>query len=288
MKKNTPFHFLYLLLSILGFNSFAQTKPIQIDSISSAFTIVDLHNGGVNGVSVKMFAIDLDQNNVPDLTFTSSYQMGSGSVEASASVQAGDSCFISITKKGKWFVTQYNDTILKRFATIAKILNPGDTVYSDSCIAGAGVNLASFSNPAPGTYKSYINEWISGIHHIGIKKIIHNKEYLGWIKLDVHSYTDVILKEYVIQTLPVGIDEIKKTSAIVYPNPVQDQLFIKDAHCEKVEIMTINGIVISSQENRNNDLTFSVDVRSLAPGIYFLKMKEANKEWYSVQKLVKQ
>jgi hypothetical protein len=282
------FKLLLVLFFVSLYSASAQKASILIDSNSPTFSVVNLNDTMIHLPNPFTYKIDLDQNNIPDLIFSLRIDAGTISM-LSTEVQAGDGCTFSINRKGEeYYVLLYHDSTLNQIR-IANIFNPNDTLYSDSCYTSSTTPFARWIQYSGSkNIQLYAKEWISGVHYLGIKKIFNQKEYLGWVKLDVTSYSEIIFKEYAIQTLPIGIDEEEDKQVVIYPNPVRDQLTIKDVLCTKAEIANVNGSVILSQENINNDLLFSLDVHSLRPGIYFLKMKEADKDWYSVRRFVKQ
>lgn len=270
------------------YSASAQKASILIDSNSPTFSVVNLHDTMIHPPNPFTYKIDLDQNNIPDLIF--SFRVDAGTISMlSTEVKAGDGCTFSTNRKGKEYYVLYHHDSTLNYIRIPNIFNPNDTLYSDSCHTSSTTPFARWMEyMGSQNEQRYATEWISGVHYLGIKKIFNQKEYLGWVKLDVTSYSEIIFKQYAIQTLPIRIDEEKDKQAVIYPNPVRDQLMIKDVICTKAEIANVNGSVILSQENINNDLLFSIDVHALLPGLYFLKMKEADKDWYSVRRFVKQ
>jgi len=78
---------------------------------------------------------------------------------------------------------------------------------------------------------------------------------------------------YVIELEPEGIDEQKRTDVIIYPNPVDDLLFVKQISVSKFEKYNIY--------NTSGQLKFSgylsggiekINVETIGPGFYVLKL----------------
>src|SRR5690606_9503337 len=67
----------------------------------------------------------------------------------------------------------------------------------------------------------------------------------------------------------LGITDQEEDKWVVYPNPVNDRLFI-DANVaiSSVHLTALNGQQIQVEMNADN----SIDVRELAPGVYFVNL----------------
>ena len=74
-------------------------------------------------------------------------------------------------------------------------------------------------------------------------------------------------------TSGLSFNEFVKTEVKVYPNPVQNELYISGVSGQfKVQIYALTG-----QEVRNDTNTFKLNVRKLKRGMYFLKISEGSK-----------
>ena len=70
-------------------------------------------------------------------------------------------------------------------------------------------------------------------------------------------------------TWPTGINEINPIKVSVYPNPVQNELFINsDLQIRKVEIYSLSGALLISNNNFNGKISLS----SLLKGTYIVKI----------------
>ena len=68
----------------------------------------------------------------------------------------------------------------------------------------------------------------------------------------------------------------------VYPNPVNDKLYIEtESNIETINIYTLTGIVVLSETNSTN----TIDVSNLSSGVYFVKVRTENSE--VVRRIVK-
>jgi len=87
----------------------------------------------------------------------------------------------------------------------------------------------------------------------------------------------------------VGIEELNATNNIaIFPNPVHSQLIIDDVGftISKIEIYNLIGEKIFNQQPEANGSKLYIDVSSLSPGIYCVKVKREGQE--QITKLVKQ
>ena len=69
----------------------------------------------------------------------------------------------------------------------------------------------------------------------------------------------------------LGINELTTQKANIYPNPVQNELFVevKNEQITKIDIIDFSGKVLKSIANST---TKSIDVSELKQGIYVLKV----------------
>lgn len=286
MHKSTFILTLLVLLSGLTHRCIAQSDYLIINSPSPALTVVDLKSKTIWCLpnTYDQFSVDFDNNKIPDFTFSVSSHIGTGEQGGYARVNGYDSCtFISQVGLVYSFYSGLYDTIP---STIPKISNSLDTLFPDNC----KISSADFSSYWSRDY-NYIrskNEWVSGIHFLGFKKTLNNKVYLGWFKLELISAREIVFYEYAIQTIPVGIDELKQASVSIFPNPATDEFKITDVQFKKLDIYNTVGRLVLTQEKNSNNVVTSVDVRNLVPGVYFIKVTEVGNENYFIKKFIKQ
>jgi uncharacterized protein YjdB len=80
-----------------------------------------------------------------------------------------------------------------------------------------------------------------------------------------------------------GIAEVSAVQLSVYPNPVREELFIKsETPIKKVEIYTLSGVYLLSENNFNEKLSVS----ALPKGVYLLKVY--TDKGVAIQKIVKE
>ena len=82
-----------------------------------------------------------------------------------------------------------------------------------------------------------------------------------------------------------GVEELS-SSLNVYPNPVNDKLYIEtEVKIENVAIYTITGVMVGQQTTDNGQQTLTIDLSELNSGIYFIKISTDNGE--IVKRIVK-
>ena len=79
------------------------------------------------------------------------------------------------------------------------------------------------------------------------------------------------------KTDPEGIAELA-SSLNVYPNPVNDKLYIEtEMNIEEVVVYTITGVIVGQQSTVNSQQSY-IDVANLNSGVYFVKVVTENGE----------
>ena len=82
-----------------------------------------------------------------------------------------------------------------------------------------------------------------------------------------------------------SIEELT-SSLLLYPNPVNDKLYIEtEVEVEEVVVYTITGVVVGQQTTVNGQQTSSIDVSNLKNGVYFVKVVTENGK--AVKRIIK-
>lgn len=93
------------------------------------------------------------------------------------------------------------------------------------------------------------------------------------IKLSFNSNGKVVAQTVSISTAVLGTNELNKSSVNIYPNPVNNVLFIETNEASKAEIFAITGNKITEktlQKGKNQ-----LDVSSLQKGVYIIKVNSS-------------
>ena len=84
-----------------------------------------------------------------------------------------------------------------------------------------------------------------------------------------------------------AVEEMTSASFNVYPNPVNDRLYIEaETEVKEIVIYTITGVIAGQQSTVNGQQTLSIDVKDLNSGVYFVKVVTENGEM--VKRFIKQ
>jgi len=70
-----------------------------------------------------------------------------------------------------------------------------------------------------------------------------------------------------------GIDEVANSAFQIYPNPVNDILYIYcgNERVDNIELINLQGVIVLSSLT-NQSLTQKIDLSGLSQGVYFLKI----------------
>jgi hypothetical protein len=101
-------------------------------------------------------------------------------------------------------------------------------------------------------------------------------EFAAWAQNHIQFFKTIIVQE----------GEINPSPWLIYPNPVHSTLNIfTDNLITSYEIIDINGKLINTKQNINNNFT-EINVTSLLNGIYFVRIKDNQHKTYT-KKFVK-
>ena len=99
--------------------------------------------------------------------------------------------------------------------------------------------------------------------------LTQNTQYEFYAYATTETYASINGETLTFLTTYTSIDESLVKKFQIYPNPVKDEIFIEsDFSIEKVEIYSLAGILLISENNFNKKLSVSV----LLPGVYMLKI----------------
>jgi hypothetical protein len=73
----------------------------------------------------------------------------------------------------------------------------------------------------------------------------------------------------------------------IYPNPVDDKLYIvTEDDVKEVVVYTITGVIVGQQSTDNRQQTLTIDLSDLKSGIYFVKIN--TEKGNIVKRIIKQ
>lgn len=181
----------------------------------------------------------------------------------SATVEAGESIEVSVN------YTLLAEGILK-FA-VRKYDNEWDWIGDDN----GGEIIAEYLNPAPATDSdgTDVTRTLLIPEATTASADLTNQLYRVYVSLHDPSWASFTDKQnLLIITAPTvaGLEDINADGIVMYPNPVSDNLFIKNSKLEakSIKIFDIMGRTVKSISN-TKDIK-SIDVSSFSKGIYIL------------------
>jgi hypothetical protein len=237
--------------------------------------------------------IDTDNNGTVDFRITTEgYDSGTHKYYTTTFEALDNSTFAIDTVIGH---SQHPDSSLTPVdeyfpAPVVKMYNEHDVIYANECAESKRFIMSSYScGSYDGVHPSTqeVKAWISGMHYIGIKKVIQNKTYLGWIKLEVVNQQEVYLDSY---TRMGAVEPLTNSTMddFIYPNPTRSLLNIAGVSTSKVDFYNILGSLVFTAENPNNNIPFTLDLADLSKGVYIAKITQNGSEKVITRKIVKQ
>lgn len=283
LKRQVIMKSVFLILGVtlnVFFSMQAQilSNEMIIDPNSPSNNIVDISD---TIVLCNVYKLDLDYNDSVDFTFTSQCSWGGMGGTSSITIQASDGSAFALDSTAieefGHFDSTWNPVYSPVVCMEVKIFNLSDTIQLEDC---QSTNTHYISKRNYGNYPVSINynswdNWISGIHFIGIRKEINNIIYLGWIKVDVSGFYKIEILEYALNSPILGSEE--NTSFQFYPNPGTDEIFIDFEFNPKVEIEVydLTGALIFQKKATENHSV--IDVKDWSSGPYFFHLNDSGK-----------
>jgi hypothetical protein len=239
------------------------------------------------------YNLDVDNNGVIDFRIiTEGYDSGSKK-DYTITFEAFDNSSFAIdtvTGHGQHPDSVSNPVHVDFPVPVVKMYNEHDVIYANQCTQSKRFLMTSYSYISyDGVHPSIqeVNDWISGIHYIGIKKVIQNKTYLGWLKLEVVNQQEVYLDSYIRMNLAEPITGATN-DFIIYPNPTRSLITIAGISTYKVEFYNALGSLVLAAENTSGVIPFSIDLTPLNNGVYITKIIPNGNEKVITRKVVKQ
>ena len=106
-----------------------------------------------------------------------------------------------------------------------------------------------------------------------VQKIVFENNAMTVEMKTGEDVTDVVSIRFAAAT---GIENLKQDSSVfVFPNPVKNMLTIAGAHKNGIiNLFSLNGTLLKSIPAQ--ETAINIDVSSLSPGIYLLRVKDKN------------
>lgn len=280
-------------ICLATFTSTAQpANSIRIESNSASVEPLKKMIGPFPKNDESYYNFDVDNNGIVDFRITTEGYDAGSKKDFTITFEAFDnSAFATETVMGHSLYTDSsgNPVDIKFPAPVVKMYNEHDMIYASECTESKRFLMSSYSSISyDGVHPSQqiINNWISGVHYIGIKKVIGNQAYLGWIKLEVVNqqevYLDSYTRMYAIEPLTIAADDF------IYPNPTLSVITIQLNGTNKVEFYNACGALVLTEENTSGGLPFTIDLSGLSSGVYIAKLISYTSDKVFIRKIVKQ
>ena len=126
------------------------------------------------------------------------------------------------------------------------------------------------------SYNVYRNdelvENVKGTNYMD-EELEYDTEYCYSIKAINDDAMSDYSEEVCVRTLGERVEEL--TSALnIYPNPVNDKLYIEtEVEIKEINVYTITGVIVGQQSTDNGQQTLSIDMSDLNSGVYFVEIK---------------
>ena len=112
---------------------------------------------------------------------------------------------------------------------------------------------------------------------------LKNNRYIEVVAVYENDMTSVGVTRLIAEE---NIIDITENTVNIYPNPVNDRLYIEtEVEIKEVAIYTITGVMVGQQTTVNRQQTLSIDVNHLNSGVYFVKI--VTNEGEVVKRIVK-
>ncbi len=83
-----------------------------------------------------------------------------------------------------------------------------------------------------------------------------------------------------------SVDDLKRESALIFPNPVKDELHIIPSGNYTIEIMNIHGVIVQKLKSTTNE-HMRIDLSTYAQGSYFVRILDNENRQIETKHIVK-
>ncbi|MEI7597315.1 MAG: T9SS type A sorting domain-containing protein [Bacteroidota bacterium] len=175
------------------------------------------------------------------------------------------------TYKGGY--TQFTSSTCKTYVNIEGLDHGG---FGDYVLASQPVGPIGREN-ATASIRHFFVSWI-------LSEFTNNSN--ATIQLATTSLHPTTTKEFLNDCGTVGTREPEKKSIVIYPNPVNDFLYIENCLANSdIKIYNTTGQIVYEVDNKQGNI--SIDLSSYSKGMYLLKITDANNGIRLTERLIK-
>jgi hypothetical protein len=219
----------------------------------------------------NVYDLDIFGDSTNDLEFIAHGAVSSGGSSAYLAVQPLDPNLsitfgrldsVFVPASSTWYVTK-----------IAKPLNAGDAINGSSVIWEDTLLYMTDHSGSGGGNKN-VNDFVGGDKYIGLWYQNGSSSWYGWIRVNCFSEDSCYVKDFSYSVASVGVTEIKAQDLVIYPNPVNDILYVDGLDANALETARFRLSNIYGQDvefsSRIVGNRLGIDMQDAAPGCYLL------------------
>ncbi|MBA3664038.1 MAG: T9SS type A sorting domain-containing protein [Bacteroidetes bacterium] len=134
-----------------------------------------------------------------------------------------------------------------------------------------------------------VTDWVGGDKYLGLKYQNGSNITYGWLRVRCKSKDSCYVKDFSSGAASTGIKEQVKSEQLIYPNPVNNVLYIKDIDVTALDLNSIRMIdllgneVSVVSEIRGNQVT--INLAETLPGCYIIQYSLSGKMY--VKKIIR-
>ena len=266
--------------------------PTNLTATATATTVTLTWNAAANSTSYNVYAVTTE---VVEEVETVEYTLVKDGVKETTFVVEG----LTLATEYSYTVTAVNEFKESKYAAVVTVTTLSTDEPTEPVVLAAPVvtvdTITSTSivfvwNAVEGAkeYAMYFGEEKLGTTEdtiAGINGLDPNMEYCVTVTAVCDTVESAHSEKACATTLSgEGIEE-NATAFNIYPNPVNDKLYIEtEVEIETVVVYTITGVVVG-QQSMVNGQQLTIDVANLNSGIYFVKVVTENGE--TVKRFIK-
>lgn len=229
------------------------------------------------GIPANWLLIDVDQQipNAAVSEYTQAWIMKADPENPTDSVVSSTSFYEPEGRADKWLITEAI-TLGAYGNEIRWNAKAHDPAYADGykvLISSTGTNVEDFTDTVA-LILSENSEWEARKENLSALGYNSQTVYIAFVNNTNQGYKLYLDDIQVSKDDPAATSNINKVEANVYPNPFQDEIFIKTAEkIKRILILDLLGKVVFDAKNPSQH---SISLAQVEPGSYLLQLETEN------------
>lgn len=279
-SSKLSFLFIFSLFQLFFFIGNGQVNKLIVGNTDSMYYKSLNINIGV-GFPISSYSLDINNDSIPDFVFSTNSFGNANYVNEWTKITSFDSTLFNYENFYDSTCTYMEDSTIYYSYSLPKKNYLGDTInLNDTLLSTATYITYWWSNSGwPACSFDRRDYWYDGNYRfITFKKYINGNIYWGWIQVKVQNgFARLNIKDFAFSFSKVeSIDALTINEFSIYPVPARDYIFIKGENINSYLIENCTGqLIMSSKLNPVNEIN-TVNVESLLPGIYIIKINSKN------------